>query len=266
MQWYYVVGGQRVGPVAAEQFEQLVREGKITGETLVWKQGMAEWQPFAAVSAVGTGAPTQATIPPTGNTANDETEICAFSGQRYPKSEMIQFQGKWISGEHRDAYFQRLREGVTQPGKFEYGNFGRRFVAKLLDGIILGVVGLLLNAVIAFAIYGSANYFRLDSSKVTMTTMFLFQGLSIGLGTVLRLGYNIIFIRKFDATPGKMALGLKVVRADGSSLSVGRIVGRFFAEIISGLILCIGYIMAGFDEERRALHDRICDTRVIKVR
>ena len=63
-----------------------------------------------------------------------------------------------------------------------------------------------------------------------------------------------------------MALGLKLVRADGASLTVGRIIGRFFAEMLSWIILFIGYIMAGFDEQKRALHDRICDTRVIKTR
>jgi uncharacterized RDD family membrane protein YckC len=36
--------------------------------------------------------------------------------------------------------------------------------------------------------------------------------------------------------------------------------------IVSGIILLIGYIMAGFDEEKRALHDRVCDTRVIYKR
>jgi hypothetical protein len=51
---------------------------------------------------------------------------------------------------------------------------------------------------------------------------------------------------------------------DGSNLSYGRSAGRHFAKYISGLTLWIGYIMAGVDEEKRSLHDRICDTRVIK--
>jgi uncharacterized RDD family membrane protein YckC len=46
---------------------------------------------------------------------------------------------------------------------------------------------------------------------------------------------------------------------------LGRAVGRYFAKIVSGIILMIGYIMAGFDSEKRALHDMMCDTRVIKV-
>ena len=62
-----------------------------------------------------------------------------------------------------------------------------------------------------------------------------------------------------------MALGLRIVRADGSSLTYGRATGRFFADYLSNLILFIGYIMAAFDDEKRTLHDRICDTRVVKV-
>jgi uncharacterized RDD family membrane protein YckC len=63
-----------------------------------------------------------------------------------------------------------------------------------------------------------------------------------------------------------MALGLKLLRRDGSKLGIGRIIGRYFSHVISAIILCIGYIMAAFDEEKRALHDRICDTRVIRTR
>jgi uncharacterized RDD family membrane protein YckC len=62
-----------------------------------------------------------------------------------------------------------------------------------------------------------------------------------------------------------MALDLKVVRSDGGPVSLGRAVGRYFAKILSGVILLIGYIMAGFDAQKRALHDMLCDTRVIKV-
>jgi uncharacterized RDD family membrane protein YckC len=62
-----------------------------------------------------------------------------------------------------------------------------------------------------------------------------------------------------------MALSLKVVRADGSKVSYMRAFGRAAAEIVSGILLLIGYIIAGFDDEKRALHDRMCDTRVVGV-
>jgi len=77
--------------------------------------------------------------------------------------------------------------------------------------------------------------------------------------------YESVFVGRLGATPGKMALGLKVVRPDGGPISLGRAVVRYFAKVVSGIILMIGYIMAGFDSQKHALHDMICDTRVIRV-
>ena len=82
----------------------------------------------------------------------------------------------------------------------------------------------------------------------------------------LRLNQSDIgkVVGKHGATPGKMACGLKVVSPDGGPVSYGKACGRFFAEMLSGLTLGIGYIMVAFDDEKRALHDRICNTRVIR--
>jgi uncharacterized RDD family membrane protein YckC len=60
-----------------------------------------------------------------------------------------------------------------------------------------------------------------------------------------------------------MLMKIKVVTADGIPMSYGRSTGRYFAKILSGLIIYIGYLMAFWDEEKRALHDRICKTRVV---
>ena len=76
--------------------------------------------------------------------------------------------------------------------------------------------------------------------------------------------YESWCVGKFAATPGKMACKLKVVLPDGGQVSYPRAIGRHFAKYISGMILLIGYIMAAFDKQKRSLHDRICDTRVIQ--
>jgi len=261
MQWYYAVNGQRMGPVSETEFEKLVQNGTIKADTLVWRQGFANWQAYSTVAPAAAAASGDAA----GGTG-EETEICAVSGQRYPKSQMIQYEGKWISAEHRDEFFQRLREGVTLPGHFVYGGFWRRFLAKFVDGIILWVCSAGFNMLLALIFFHSANFLRPDMRGVQLPALFAYQGLSMLIGIAIGLTYAIFFIRRFDATPGKMAMGLKLARPDGSSLTTGRIVGRHFAEWLSGMLLAIGYIMAGFDEEKRALHDRICDTRVIKTR
>jgi uncharacterized RDD family membrane protein YckC len=63
-----------------------------------------------------------------------------------------------------------------------------------------------------------------------------------------------------------MALGLIVTNPERQKISYLRALGRTFAEWISSIILAIGYLMAGFDEEKRTLHDRICSTRVVYKR
>ena len=84
------------------------------------------------------------------------------------------------------------------------------------------------------------------------------------LSVALYSGYDTFFVGKYAATPGKMALGLMVVRSDGSRLTYWRAFARFWAEILSRITIGIGYIIAGFDDEKRTLHDHICDTRVVK--
>ena len=64
-------------------------------------------------------------------------------------------------------------------------------------------------------------------------------------------------------TPGKMVFKLTVVDASGGKISYGRAFGRSCAEILSQMICAIGYIIAAFDDQKRALHDHMCNTRVI---
>jgi uncharacterized RDD family membrane protein YckC len=262
MQWYYAINGQRLGPVSQAEFEKLVTDGVVQAETLVWQQGMVEWQPYAKVAGGTPPAPSSAAAAAT----DDGTEVCAVSGKRYPRREMINYEGKWISAEHRDTYFQRQREGVVQPGEFVYGNFWPRFCAKFIDGILLGVIGAIINVILGMLILGKANYFAGLVAAAGTSKAFQYQVISNLIGVILGVSYGWFFISRFSATPGKMAMGLKIVRPDGSQLSTGRIIGRHFAEWLSGIILLIGYIMAASDPERRALHDRICDTRVIKAK
>ena len=68
------------------------------------------------------------------------------------------------------------------------------------------------------------------------------------------------------ATVGKMAMGLRVVSDKGERLSFLNATGRYFAKIISAIILCIGFIMIAFTDRKRGLHDMIAGTLVIKTR
>ncbi len=267
MQWYYALNGQRLGPISQEEFVKLVTDGVVRSDTLVWTQGMAEWKPYSTVAASGP-APASFGAPATSGAAVDDgTEVCAVSGKRYPRSQMINYGGKWISAEYRDEFFQRQREGVAQqfvgesavPGPFGYGGFWRRFCAVFLDGLITGVIGMVVGAIVGF-IFGASGSLRNTNGAILMQV--IIQLISMGIG----ISYYVYFIRKSDATPGKMAMGLKVLRSDGSKLSVGRIIGRYFAHILNAFTIGIGYLIAAFDDQKRGLHDHVCDTRVVKTR
>ena len=258
MAWYYAVDGQQRGPVSDDEFTKLVQTGAVRADTLVWREGWPEWRPYGPRDAA---AP--AGQPAAGSGFGDDTAVCAVSGQRRPKRDMLEFEGRWVSAEHKEEFFQRLREGVSQPGEFVYAGFWRRVGAKIIDSIIVGVVNAVVGGVIGGAM-GAAMAGRMQDPEGAVGAIIAIQVVAQVIGIVIALSYSLFFIRKYDATPGTKVLGMKVLRADGSSLSKGRIVGRYFAEMVSGLILLVGYLMVAFDkEQRRGLHDRMCDTRVV---
>ena len=155
------------------------------------------------------------------------------------------------------------------PPLTRYAGFWIRFLARIIDGIILGVVGTIVR--IPFMLMMGGGIFSLgenpSDTQVLTALPAILSGfaLMILISVAINVFYEAYFLSTKGATPGKMALGLKVIRADGGPITAGLAVGRYFASILSGLTLCIGYIIAGFDAQKRSLHDHICGTRVIRV-
>ncbi len=265
MPWYYEVDRQQRGPVSEDEFAGLVQTGVVRAETLVWKDGWPDWRTYASVAAGAAVAPAPGSAAgAAGLGASGETAVCAVSGKTMLKRDMLEFEGRWVGAEHKAEFFQRLREGVALPQEVVYATVGRRWLAKIVDGLLIGVVNAVVGAGLGLAFAGSiAGGDAGDASGKAILMQVLIQV----SGIVLTLVYTVYFVRKDDATPGKKIMGLRLLRSDGSKLTTGRIIGRYFAEWVSSITLGIGYLMAAFDkEQRRALHDRMCDTRVIDVR
>lgn len=258
MGWYYAYEGKQIGPITDAELAQLVSAGTITAATLVWQPGQAEWKSYGEVAGLG-------------RAADSDHAVCAVSGKVRPKREMIEYEGKWVSAEHRDEFFQRLRQGApiaphaegAVPGPYGYGGFWLRFVARLLDSLVLMALFVPLMFVFGMVVGLSAAGGGEPNIPLILIGYFFLIVTSIGAG----IFYEVYCIRKWDATIGKRALGLRILRADGSRLTTGRAVGRYFGYMLSSFIpLAIGFIMAGIDSEKRALHDLICDTRVVRTR
>lgn len=85
------------------------------------------------------------------------------------------------------------------------------------------------------------------------------------LPAAVGLGYQVWFLTRSGATPGKHLMGLKVVGIDGDSLTTSRVIGRTLAAGLSMIGLGLGHLVAAFRADRRGLHDLLADTRVIRV-
>jgi uncharacterized RDD family membrane protein YckC len=156
-----------------------------------------------------------------------------------------------------------------------YGGFWIRFLARLIDGIIVGVINaivriplMLMFGIGTMGLGGMGRGLGRGSGEglIFAPAMMGVLGISTLIGLAIGAAYEVYFLSNQGATPGKLALGLRVIRADGGSISPMLALGRHFAMWVSAFILMIGYIMAAFDPEKRALHDRICETRVIYSR
>ncbi|MDJ0985370.1 MAG: RDD family protein [Desulfobacterales bacterium] len=251
MNLYYADGDRQVGPIGKTELQSLIRTKKIDANTLVWQPGMTEWQAlgiFVRRKTQGEAA-TREPAPPA------QQSLCSECGQAFAEDDMIRFSDVWVCSGCKPIIVQKIKEGVAISGAMDYAGFWLRFGAWFIDYIILGIISMVIYLPITLL-----GAFSFDQPAVFVT----FQVISTILNFVLPAAYEIWFVGKYGATPGKMACKIKVVTADGQMISYGRSVGRHFAKYISGLILGIGYIMAGFDDQKRSLHDRICDTRVIK--
>lgn len=120
--------------------------------------------------------------------------------------------------------------------------------------------------VIGFSAYKAASGGMDEAAAIGMAgaivgTLLLSWSLSIVAGW---LYFALMESSKFQGTVGKLALGIIVTDVDGNKISFARATGRYFSKILSGFILMIGYIMAGFTEKKQALHDIIAGTLVWK--
>lgn len=140
MDWYYVVNGQRQGPVSEEEFLSLVNAGMITSESLVWRQGMTQWRRYAEAVPARPANPFSE-----GMAGAGWPQRCVECGAVHPPDEMIHYGDNWVCAACKPVFFQRLREGSPLRGVLNYAGFWIRFGAKFVDGLIMWVVTMAVN-------------------------------------------------------------------------------------------------------------------------
>jgi uncharacterized RDD family membrane protein YckC len=150
-----------------------------------------------------------------------------------------------------------------------YAGFWLRFVAIIIDGILIAIVSTPFRIGILAAmgmhtggLFGTA---RPEDPAAMLAMLLPMLMVSVAISGIINwLYFAFCESSSWQGTLGKKALGLQVTDLNGNRISFGRASGRFFAKIISGMILMIGYIMAGFTAKKQALHDMIAGCLVIK--
>jgi len=220
-QWFHAHNGKPVGPVSIEALRQLAHSGALAPIDLVWKEGMPAWVEARMIPELWP----EATPPP----------------PHIPQAPL--------------NYYYPVGGAVV------YAGFWRRFVAYVVDCIILYIPVLVINGAVQYVI---------RDPILSASRRGLLQVLPIAMtGSLPGLLINWLYYAgmessQLQATLGKMALGIIVTDLEGRRLSFGRATGRYFAKWISTLILYIGFLMAGFTERKQALHDMIANCLVVK--
>jgi uncharacterized RDD family membrane protein YckC len=144
---------------------------------------------------------------------------------------------------------QILDAPIGQEKTINYAGFWIRVGAYIIDGILLMVIQL----VISYVIFGGYSFTEPNRSLSII---------SILIGVVYFAGMES---SARQATLGKILLGLKVGDAQGNKITFGNAVGRYFAKILSALILFIGFMMIGWDAKKQGLHDKLASTYVFEA-
>ncbi|CAN7593691.1 RDD family protein [Pseudoxanthomonas sp. LjRoot143] len=277
-QWYYVdAQQQRHGPVDPRVVGDLFRDGTLGRTSLVWREGMQEWTALINVAPElrldmtpppppvpdAIEAPAAATLeterPLTGRAVFTASEPTYLSADTVVRPEPTLATGHSPYAAPRADIGAHAYAAAVHEGHVVYAGFWKRVAASLIDGFAIG-----LPVAIIVAIVGGLLGWGSSFSGDLMASNQFNPG-----ETVLSWVLSALVFAWFHssagllATPGKLAIGIKVVRADGEKISFLRGFGRYWAYLLSAMLLCIGLLMAAFTGRKQGLHDFMCDTLVV---
>ena len=157
------------------------------------------------------------------------------------------------------AAVEDIGDGFLAGQHVVYAGFWRRTAALCIDSLLVGIVfyAIFLGGLLAM---GGSSLAGLESGD---TPAGLFVAAYLIYPVISALYYIGMESSATQATLGKMAVGIKVTDTEGHRMSRGRAFGRWVSHLICYVTLYIGYIMAGFTERKRGLHDMVTSTLVV---
>lgn len=160
--------------------------------------------------------------------------------------------------------------GYAVVPRVEYAGFWLRFLAYIIDNVVIGTAAVMILIPLIFLTGLGAFLSKIFADQdiddmgafMLVGIVFLLETISL---VVTWLYHAWMESSEWQATVGKRVLGLVVTDAAGQRISFGRATARHFSKIITNMVpLAIGYIMAGFTEKKQALHDMIAGCLVLR--
>ena len=227
--------GERHGPYKEDDVRQWLRSGQVSRDDLGWYEGLADWQPLSVLFA-------------------DEVPVMPppFAAATTPSA----------------------LPSTTTVALEDYAGFWKRVAAYILDAIILYIPGTLIQKMmggdVAEATMKQAQQAAPGDLHVLMAAMNQYYTTmlpAVLLITVITwLYFAFCESSAWQATPGKLALGIRVTDMQGARISLPRALGRYPAKYLSAIVLGIGFLMVGWTRRKQGLHDMIAGTLVLNGR
>lgn len=225
--WHYTdAQGAEQGPVTADAVRAAYRAGQLGPSSQFWREGLPAWIGLAAATA-------ELGLAPTAPSASD----AAPDPYAMPRATLDGAPG--------------LRDETD----IVYAGFWRRFVALFIDGLVLVVPVVVLAGVLGVALAMGGS--RSGREGVIVVVFYL------AMIAVRGAYFAAMHASAWQASLGKLAVGIKVTDERGGRLAFGQALGRWFAAGLSHLVVDLGFLMAAFTDRKRALHDMVAGTQVV---
>jgi uncharacterized RDD family membrane protein YckC len=145
------------------------------------------------------------------------------------------------------------------PGELRYASFGQRVAAHLIDQAALFAAAWFVGRPLGAALGGSVfvSNSPLHSTAMSYAGALLVAGLASFVFEVLCTGSDL------QASPGKLAMRLKVTDRWGKPLGQAHALGRYFSKGASGAVFGVGFLVQPFTARKQALHDLLAGTLVV---
>lgn len=264
-EWYYAdAQRERHGPVEAGAIRELFRKGELDLTTLVWREGMSQWQPLSAAAEelqLLVTAPASEGI----DLRADYTAIADGSAVAAAAAAAADRQDSPYAA---PGTVSRDYSNVVHGGEVVHAGLWRRFAASIIDSFVTGILSyaLLIPLMLVMGVsMASLSGSDVASAGVMVTFYTLNYAISILVPAVY---FGWMYSTSNMASLGKMAVGIKVVRGNGEGLTFWRGFLRYIALVLFTVVTCglgvlISGLMVAFTQRKQGVHDMVCDTLVV---